>query len=63
MNVHVSASRFRFQMFFDAICAFLPLLPNASERAIGFDVFVYFDGDGLRSRNPVTTQKKSIIRY
>jgi len=39
-------------MFLDAICAFLPLLPNANDRAIGFNVFVYFDGDGLRYAQP-----------
>jgi len=47
VNVYVSASGFRLQMFLDAICAFLPLLPNANDRAIGFNVLVYFDGDGL----------------
>jgi hypothetical protein len=40
VNVYVSASRFRLQMLLNATHSFLPLLPNANDRAIGFDVLV-----------------------
>jgi hypothetical protein len=61
MNVHVAASRFCFEMRLDTVLSLFPLLPNINDRAIGFDVFVYFDG--LRHAHPCDKAEEIIFQW